>query len=205
MTENGNRGILYAFKRLFWELRDKWGRFDYLHYLLRELPGDFGVELRGYFYRRYFAACGSGLTIFPGIRFRNIHKMTVGDNVTLGVDNFFQAAGGLTIKDGTILGPGVKIWTANHRFDDPDRPIVDQGYTENPVSIGPHVWLGANVFIMPGVELPEGCIVSAGAVVGAKKYPPFTILAGNPARVMGNRRRAEQAPAPTGDESGATE
>jgi acetyltransferase-like isoleucine patch superfamily enzyme len=56
------------------------------------------------------------------------------------------------------------------------------------VVIGRDVWIGANAFVMPGVQLGDGCVVAAGAVVGAKKYPPYKILAGNPARVIGTRQ-----------------
>ncbi len=105
------------------------------------------------------------------------------------MDNFVQAAGGLTIGDYTLLGPGVKIWTTNHVFENPDELIRKQGAEYRSVSIGSDVWIGSNAFIMPGTELGDGCIVSAGSVVGAKKYPPYSILMGNPARVIGNRKK----------------
>ena len=54
-------------------------------------------------------------------------------------------------------------------------------------------WLGADVFVMPGVDLPEGCVVAARSVVAKKAYPPFSILAGYPARVVGRRDVPETA------------
>lgn len=193
-------GVLQLAKRLCLDLKDPYLRLYYAYFLIRNLPGEFGILMRRRVLAPHFARSGRNLKVHPGVRFRNIHQIAIGDNVELGVDNFFQGAGELTIHDGTILGPGVKIWTANHRFDDPDRPIMEQGYDYLPVTVGPNVWIGANAFIMPGVELGEGCVVSACAVVGAKKYPPYSILAGNPARVIGNRRKpapgAEPAAAP---------
>ena len=41
---------------------------------------------------------------------------------------------------------------------------------------------------MPGVEIGDGCIISAGSVVRADKYPPYTILSGNPAVKTGIRK-----------------
>ncbi|MBK6898705.1 MAG: maltose O-acetyltransferase [bacterium] len=70
----------------------------------------------------------------------------------------------------------------------------DQGAEYREIVIGGDVWIGSNAFLMPGVELGDGCIVSAGSVVGAKKYPPYSILMGNPARVIGNRKKADPAP-----------
>ena len=96
---------------------------------------------------------------------------------------------GTCIGDYTLLGPGVKVWSTNHVFADPDRHIRDQGAEYKEVVIGRDVWIGSNAFIMPGTNLGDGCIVSAGSVVGAKKYPPYSILMGNPARVIGNRKK----------------
>jgi acetyltransferase-like isoleucine patch superfamily enzyme len=86
-----------------------------------------------------------------------------------------------------MMAPGVKIWSGNHSYRDRAVPIREQGWTEAPVSIGNDVWLASNAFICPGVTLPDGVVVSAGSVVGVKQYPPFSILAGNPARVIGFR------------------
>ena len=97
-----------------------------------------------------------------------------------------------------ILGPGVKIWSANHRFEDTSRSIAEQGYEYKKVTIGNHVWIGANAFIMPGAAIGDYVVISAGAVVGAKTYPPYKIVAGNPARVIGTREsnaESDQSPA----------
>ena len=55
------------------------------------------------------------------------------------------------------------------------------------VQIDDGVWIAANAFISPGVHLPEGVIVSAGSVVGKKAYKPYSVIAGNPARIIGFR------------------
>jgi acetyltransferase-like isoleucine patch superfamily enzyme len=78
----------------------------------------------------------------------------------------------------------------NHRFNDPDVPWILQGWESKPVVIEDDVWLGANAFVMPGVTIGKGAIVSAYAVL-AKSIPPYAIVAGNPARVTGWRK--EQA------------
>ncbi len=180
-------------KLLKWELSDKYGRFMYLNWLLREIPGKCGERLRAKFIAKYFGSCGEDVTIYQGVRFRGVHKLMVGNHVHIGVGNFIQATGGVTLGDHVLLGPGVKIWSVNHKANDVDIPIFDQGYDYREVKIGNGVWLGANVFVMPGVEIPEGCVVSAGSVVGVKKYPPYSILTGNPCRVVGNRKKAAES------------
>lgn len=184
--------MFQTLRLLKYQFQDRYGRLLFIHWLIRELPGAAGERIRCRILGKYFQACGDNLIIHQGVRFRGIHRIRAGRNVQIGVDNFLQASGGLTLEDDVMLGPGVKIWTINHRFDNPDLPIYDQGYQYKPVHIGKGVWLGANVFVLPGVTLPEGCVVTAGSLVGIKRYPPWSILSGNPCRVIGNRRSGQQ-------------
>jgi acetyltransferase-like isoleucine patch superfamily enzyme len=175
-------------KTLRWEWRDEIGRLNLLNAIWMRTPGNLGFAWRGQHLPRHFAAAGERIRIHEGVRFRGIHRLRCGDDVEIGVDNFLQASGGLVLGDRVMTGPGVQIWTVNHRFDDPDVPIAEQGYDYESVVIGDDCWLGAGVFVMPGVELPEGCIVAAHSVVARKKYRPWSILAGHPARVIGCRK-----------------
>lgn len=187
--------VMHLLKRLRWDLQDPHERKYYGYWLISQVPGSFGSLLRARYMGRRMKRAGTNLVILAGARFRSVESLEVGDNVAIGYDNFLQARGGLTIGNNVSLAPGVKIWSANHDYDDPDTPVSDQGHTEKPVRVGDNVFIGANAFILPGVTLAEGCIVTAGAVVGAKPYPPFAILAGNPARIIGYRGgRAPKAP-----------
>jgi acetyltransferase-like isoleucine patch superfamily enzyme len=93
------------------------------------------------------------------------------------------------VGDRTVFGPYTMIHTANHRMDDVDRAIVDQGWVEGgpPVRIGKDCWIGMGVCILPGVEIGDGCVVGAGAVV-TSDLEPFTVAVGNPAKGVRNRR-----------------
>jgi acetyltransferase-like isoleucine patch superfamily enzyme len=168
-------------------LFNKQQRFRFRYHCVRNLPGEYGFILRRRILRRWFGSVGEGLKVHEGFRFRNIELIKCGSNVNIGVDAFIQAGGGVEIGDYAILGPGAKIWTQNHASSRVDIPIQEQGAEYKPVKIGCDVWIGADAFIMPGVTLGDGCVVAAGAVVGAKNYPPYKILAGNPARVIGTR------------------
>lgn len=178
-------------KLLLWDLRDRNIRFNYYNSILMHIPGSLGFEIRRMIIPRYFGSCGKGIDISEGVRFRGVQKLIAGDNVRLGVDNFIQASGGLSLGNDVMLGPSVKIWSINHKYDDATRSIADQGYVYDPVTIGDGAWLGANVFVLPGVTIPEGCVVSACSVVHKKEYPPFSIIAGSPCRVIGNRLRSK--------------
>ncbi len=184
--------MFYWLRRLRWDWKDPIGRFNLLNAFWRLIPGGVGAELRARKIAPYFASCGEDLLIQEGVRFRGVHKIHIGNHVGIGVDSFLQASGGLTLEDNVLLGPSVKIWTINHRFDELDKPIKEQGYNIDPVVIGAGCWLGANVIILPGVQLPPGCIVSAGSVVGKKRYPANSLIAGFPARVIGKREDVDK-------------
>jgi maltose O-acetyltransferase len=169
-----------------------WGyRAQWIETLIRNIPGDFGVELRRVALSRYFGSVGEGLTIYPGARIFGASELHVGKNFWLGLDNLIHAHGGVHVGDDVMLGPGVKIWTVNHVYDQVGVPIIEQGYNHAPVTIGDRVWIGSNCIILPGARIGDDVVVSAGAVVGGKPIPPRTVVAGNPARVISRREPAE--------------
>jgi maltose O-acetyltransferase len=163
------------------------GRYQVLEGCLRNVPGELGFWLRARALGRRFRRAGPGLRIFAGARIIGPGQLSVGANCWIGYDNIVQASGGVEMGDNVLLGPSVKIWSVNHVYADPYKPIIDQDYEFKPTTIGSNVWIGANVFIMPGTRIPDGAVISAGAIVGAKDYEPYSILAGNPARKVGSR------------------
>jgi len=96
----------------------------------------------------------------------------------------------VSIGDDVVMAPDVVIMTGSHAFEDPSVPINSQGATSRrPVQIGRDVWIGTRVIIMPGVVIGEGSVIGAGSVV-TKSIPPWSVAAGNPARVI--RRRGDR-------------
>ena len=86
-----------------------------------------------------------------------------------------------------MMGTDVIIITRNPRFDRTDIPMMEQGFEEErPVYIGNDVWIGDRVLILPGVHIGDGSIIAAGAVV-TKDVPPYSIVAGVPARKIRDR------------------
>lgn len=90
------------------------------------------------------------------------------------------------IGDNVRIAANVFISGTDHRFDDPTRPIVDQGYVFEPVTLGDDVWVGFGACILPGVTIGRGSIVAAGAVV-TKDVPDYAIVGGVPAKLIGTR------------------
>lgn len=87
-----------------------------------------------------------------------------------------------------MLANGCFVSDANHRFDDPAKPITWQGFqSKGPTRIGENCWLGANVVVTSGVSIGERCVIGANSVV-THDIEPFSIAVGLPAKVI---RRVE--------------
>lgn len=94
--------------------------------------------------------------------------------------------GGLTLGYKVGISEGTKIFTHNHEIDF-SGVNEDKGCIKTPLIIHDRVWIGARVIIMPGVkEIGRGAVLSAGSCV-RKKVPPYAIVMGNPAKIVGFR------------------
>jgi acetyltransferase-like isoleucine patch superfamily enzyme len=85
-----------------------------------------------------------------------------------------------------MIANGCVVTDANHRFDDPSKPLTHQGFTsKGPTHVGNDCWLGANVVVTSGVTIGDRSVVGANSVV-TEDVPPFSVVAGSPARVIGS-------------------
>jgi maltose O-acetyltransferase len=107
--------------------------------------------------------------------------LSLGANTRINRACCLDARGSLRIGDNVSLSAEVAILTASHRVDDPAF-----GVELRPVVIEDHVWIGVRAVILPGVTLGRGSVVAAGAVV-TRDVPPLAIVAGVPARPVGER------------------
>ena len=83
-----------------------------------------------------------------------------------------------------LLARNVYIADHAHAFEDPSRPVLDQGVDDiRPIEIGDGAWLGQNVVVCPGVRIGRGAVVGANAVV-RDDVPDFSLAVGVPARVV---------------------
>lgn len=102
----------------------------------------------------------------------------------------FLGKGKVTIGNYFHSGEEITFLTSNHNFRNATAIPYDNTYQIGDIVVEDFVWLGHGVIILPGVTLGEGCIIGAGAVV-TKSVPPLTIVAGNPAKKIGERNPEE--------------
>lgn len=113
-------------------------------------------------------------------------NITIGDNS--GIGEYSAIYGTCYIGDNVLMAPECIIYTVNHNFMDISRLILKQGVSEEkPVTIGNDVWIGRRVIILPGVTIGNGSVVAAGSIV-TRDVEEYTVVGGNPARVIKRRQ-----------------
>lgn len=130
---------------------------------------------------------GNRVVYYPGVWICPAKNIQIGNDVDLALDVLITTSGGVSIGDRTLVGYRTQILSSNHNVPSNKNRIFDAGHTSAKVEIGSDVWIGASCIILPGVNIGEGAIVAAGSVV-TKNVPPFTYVAGVPARVIKERK-----------------
>jgi maltose O-acetyltransferase len=132
--------------------------------------------------RKLFRACGENVNVEQGANFYTGWEIEIGDNSSLGIECMIPYD--LKVGNDVMMGPYVVIVGDSHQFSRTDVPMRLQGNRKfPPVRIEDDVWIGARAIVLPGVRIGKGSIIGAGAVV-TKDMPPYSICAGNPARVI---------------------
>ncbi len=129
---------------------------------------------------------GINVQISRGFDFICPERISIGDHVYIGPSCSISAIGGVVIKSGTIIGPRLTVYSANHNYVVANAVPYDDVVLPGKVVIGENTWIGGNVVIVPGVNIGEGCIIGAGSVV-VKDSPPCSVLGGNPAKIIATR------------------
>lgn len=147
------------------------------------LVGTICKKTRAGLAKGFITYCGKNVNLQKGAVFSS--RLEIGDNSSLGINSVVQ--GKVVLGSNVMMGPEVLIYTQNHRHERTDIPMIEQGYEEEKeVTIGDDVWIGSRATILPGLSIGKGSIIGASAVV-TKDVPEFSIVAGNPARVVKNR------------------
>jgi len=146
--------------------------------------------------RRFLDECGEWVRISSNVYLGDGSNVRIGDRSGLG--RGCRVYGGVTVGEQVMVGPEVAFLASDHRFGRLDVPIGHQGIGDlAPPRIEDGAWIGLRATILAGRVVGGGAIVAAGAVV-TRDVAPFTIVGGNPATVIGDRREkariAEQTP-----------
>ncbi|MDF2116076.1 DapH/DapD/GlmU-related protein [Roseiarcaceae bacterium H3SJ34-1] len=140
-------------------------------------------KLRHTYLRIWMGSFGAGAGVQRGCQVLNGRKIHLGDRAIINFGCLFDGRiYEVRIGNDVSIGPEAAILTLGHDPQSPD--FADRG---GPVIIGDRVWIGYRAIVLPGVEIGEGAVIGAGSVV-TRNVPAFAIVAGSPAKVIGERR-----------------
>jgi maltose O-acetyltransferase len=111
----------------------------------------------------------------------DLGRLAIGDDSAIGRVEI-QLHAPVTIGNCVVINDGCRLLTGTHNVNSPYWELVAE-----PIVVGDYAWLAMGAIILPGVTIGRGAVVGAGAVV-AKAVEPLAIVAGNPARKVGERQ-----------------
>jgi acetyltransferase-like isoleucine patch superfamily enzyme len=129
---------------------------------------------------------GEGVLFEPGVWITapGDARVRIGEGTFLNRNVMVAAHELVEIGAHCMLANGCFVSDANHRFDDPSKPITWQGFeSKGPTRIGENCWLGIGVVVTSGVTIGERSVIGANSVV-TRDIEPYSIAAGSPAKVL---------------------
>lgn len=150
--------------------------------ILSVIPAFIGRELRYAFYRSRLARCGDHV-VFEFGTIVLYPAAEIGDHVRLGR---FNLVGVARIGDYVMSGQSCHFLSGGktHGFEDTTVPMILQPFHRESITIGDDVWIGQNSVVMN--DIGTGSVIGAGSVV-VKPVAPYSVVAGNPAKLLRSR------------------
>lgn len=171
-------GAPFALWEKIW--RGGWQRFSL--YQMSTIPSN---HLRKALYRGLGCECGKKVVFHFRTEIRDPFFLKLGEGTVIGDNALLDAHNGLTMGRNVNLSSNVVIYTGQHDHRD---PYFRSKQGKRSVEIGDRAWLGSNVMVLPGVVIGEGAVCCGGCVV-TKDVEPYTVVAGVPAKQVGERPR----------------
>lgn len=120
-------------------------------------------------------------SVYRNVDLRSPYRIIIGSHTNINKKCLLDGRGYLTIGNNVDIAQEVNIWTEQHDYNSPSYKSVDA-----PVVIEDYVWIASRATVLPGVTIGRGAVVASCAVV-TKDVPPLAIVAGVPAKIIGQR------------------
>jgi maltose O-acetyltransferase len=141
--------------------------------------------LRHRVYRSMGMRLADSACVHRGLEVRSPANIEIGEGSIIGFDCILDGREHITIGRHVNLSSGAALWTLQHDHRDPEFRSVG-----GPIAVGDRAWISFRATVLPGITVGEGAVVAAGAVV-TRNVPDYAIVAGVPARVVGERTPRE--------------
>lgn len=172
-TEEIIKKIINRIKNIFLEFE------IFLLHLVGLVPSH---HFRRFFYQLAGIKIGKGSTIHTGARFYDL-KIKIGEDTIIGENVVLDGRDNIDIGNHVDIASEVMIYNSEHDINSSDFKAISA-----PVTVEDYVFIGPRAIILPGVKIGKGAIVAASAVV-TKDVPPYAIVAGVPAKIIGERKQ----------------
>ncbi len=136
---------------------------------------------RRWLLKLYGASVGANVNVYPSANVYFPWNLTIGDWSSIGEWALIYNLGPVTIGSRATVSQRSHLCAGTHDYTDPTMPLI-----KKPIVIGDDCWICADAFVGPGVSVGDGAVVGARAVV-VKDVPPWSVVAGNPARHIRTR------------------
>lgn len=136
--------------------------------------------------KHIFKKCGRNVNIERKAFFASGLDIEIGDYSGIGINAHIP--NGTIIGNYVMMGPNCFILDVNHCTEDTKKPMCMQGMTDKKITrIGNDVWIGRDVRMTSGRTISDGSIIAMGSVL-TKDFPPYSVVGGNPAKLIKTRK-----------------
>ena len=149
--------------------------------------GRLSKKFRGVICKHIFKYCGKNVNIERMAWFGTGKDIEIGDNSGIGINA--HILNNTIIGNNVMMGPNCYMLESTHLFDRTDITMIEQGVKKerDKVIIGNDVWIGRDVMIIGSREIKTGSIVAARCVL-TKTFPEYSIIGGNPSKLIRSRK-----------------
>lgn len=146
--------------------------------LVRWLPKPCSF-IRIFALRMFGARIGKRCLVLPGVKVLMPWNLELDGFVAIGHSVDIYNFAPIRIRRMSVVSQRCFLCTGSHDYGDPTMPL-----TWKPIDIGSECWIAAEAFIAPGVTLADGVVIGARSVVTRSIETPWTVWAGNPAKLI---------------------
>jgi len=173
-------------------LRNRFGRvlWAVVHAVLVRPTPRFAHRWRNWVYRMMGARIHPTARIYPTAKVWAPWNIVMGEMSCLGDYTDIYSVTTITLGARSTVSHYSFLCAASHDFEDPNHPL-----TTEPITLGDNVWIAADVFVAPGVTIPDGVVVGARSSVFTSGLPAWHLCAGSPAKPIRKRRLGSDEPA----------
>lgn len=149
--------------------------------------GGVGKHFRSWCCHHIFKSCGRNINVERQVSFGKGFNIELGDNSGFGCNS--HIASDIKVGKNVMMGPECYFLSSlSHNISSVDVPMCEQGsISKGRIVIEDDVWIGLRCIVLPGKTIKNGSILAAGCVY-SKDFPEYSIVGGNPARFIRNRK-----------------